>query len=220
MQKVINFYNEFLSFFPPYVGEFMNFLILVLLIVIYSLLVWKLYRFISRKDPLELELSQYNHSENPVMAKLIGMIIYFFEYLIIIPFIVFLAFSVFTIFLIILTTNQNIGHILIVSAVVIGAIRMTSYYKQNLSQEIAKFLPMTLLAVAVLNPASFSEAQYLEQILTTFSQIPSVIKQIGSYLLFIIILEAVLRIFNLMFSFIGMIEESPEETMPVEEKKK
>lgn len=204
--ELVGLYKEFIIFLPSPLGEFFNLLILVLLIVLYSIFIWKFYRFISTKNFLGLNLNKYNKSQNPFFTKLLAGALYFLEYIIILPFLIFFWFSIFTFFLIILTTTKEISQILIISAVVIAAIRMTAYYKEDLSQEIAKFLPLTLLAIAVLNPNTFSEAQYIERIISHISQIPNFLNQIGYYLGFIIILEIILRFFDFIFSLFGLEE--------------
>jgi len=216
-ETVINGYNEFITFFPAYVGTFMNFIILVLLIVFYSVAIWKGYKFISKKNLLNLDLKKYNKLEYPFFARLLAGILYFVEYIIILPILVFIALGVLTFFLIILSQNQEVSQILIISAVIISAIRIISYYKEEIAQEIAKLLPMTLLAVAVLNPASFSQTQYIARIITQLTQIPSFIGQIGYYLLFIIALEAILRFFDIAFTLLGINREEvvEEETAKV-----
>lgn len=86
------------------------------------------------------------------------------------------------------------------------SIRILSYYKENLSQEIAKLLPFNLLAVAILNPNTFSQTQYLEKIIENISSIPSAFGEISYYLFFIIIIELVLRFFDFIFSLFGLEE--------------
>ena len=209
---IIQNYNEFISFFPDSVGRFINFFVLVLLIVIYSVAVWKGYKAISRKNLIELGLKKYNKLEYPFTSRLIAGILYFIEYIIILPILVFVAFSALTFFLIIFIQNQNIPVIFIISASIISAVRITSYYKEELAQEVAKLLPMTLLAIVVLNPSSFVQTNYIEKIITHFSQIPSFIGQVGYYLLLIIVLEAILRFFDLMFIVVGFNREEIEDT--------
>lgn len=198
--EIISIYQEFIGSMPPFLGSFFNFLILVLLIVLYSLFVWKFYRFISKKNIISLDLRKYTKSNNSFIAKLLAIFLYFAEYILILPFLIFFWFAIFTLFLITLTKNPNISQILIISAAVIAAIRMTAYYKGNLSQEIAKIFPFTLLAITVLNPHIFLEAQYVERIVTQLTQIPSFLGQIIYYLGFIIILEIILRFFEFIFS--------------------
>ncbi len=208
--EILQIYREFISVLPPFIGSFLNFLILVLSIVLYSLFIWKFYRFISKKDPLGLNLNKYNKSENSLFTKLLAGIFYFIEYILILPFLIFIIFAIFTIFLIVLTQNQNTTQVLMISAIVIAAIRMVSYYKESLSQEIAKLLPLTLLAVSVLDPNLFSETLYLERVFSQINQIPDLTANILSYLGFIIILEIILRFFDFIFSLFG-IEEIQEE---------
>jgi len=206
---LIVLYHDFIASLPPFAGNFFNFFILVLLIVIYSIFIWKFYRFIAKKNVLGLDLNKYNKSKHPFFTKLLAGSLYFVEYIIILPFLIFFWFAIFTLFLIVLTQTQNVSQVLIISATVIAAIRMTSYYKENLSQEIAKILPFTLLAISVLNPNFFLEAQYIERIFSQLSQIPSFFSQIAYYLLFIIILEVILRLFDFIFSLFKL-EDVPK----------
>jgi len=213
---LIVLYHDFIASLPPFAGNFFNFFILVLLIVIYSIFIWKFYRFIAKKNVLGLDLNKYNKSKHPIFTKLLAGALYFVEYIIILPFLIFFWFAIFTLFLIVLTQNQNVSQVLIISATVIAAIRMTSYYKEGLSQEIAKILPFTLLAISVLNPNFFLEAQYIERIISQLSQIPNFFSQIAYYLVFIIILEVILRLFDFIFSLFKL-EETPKTEKKKEE---
>ncbi len=220
--EIIKLYHEFISFLPSPLGEFFNLLVLVLLIVLYSIFIWKFYRFISTKNFFGLNLSKYNKSQNPFFTKLLTGALYFLEYIIILPFLIFFWFSIFTLFLVILTATQEVSQILIISAAIIASIRIAAYYKEGLSREIAKLFPFTLLAITVLNPNTFSEVQYIEKIATHLSQIPSFFNQIGYYLLFIILLEIILRFFDFIFSLFGLeeveeIKKSAEEEEDKEE---
>ena len=205
---IFGIYSSFMSALPEFVQGAINLFLLVLLIVIYSIIIWHGYRFIARKDPLRLNLNKHNNVEQNFVSKLKKSFFYFIEYLLISPLIIFAGFSVFTVLLTVLTETSNPNSILIASAAVIGAIRMTAYYKEDLSKELAKFLPFTLLAISVLNLGIFN----VEKIITHLNQIPSLFNQIIYYLLFIIILETILRFFDFIFSLFGLEEiESVEE---------
>lgn len=206
-QRLIDLHRGFIEFLPGYIGDFFNLFILVLLVVLYSLFVWKFYRFISKKNIIELNLNKYNISEHPVIVKLLAVIFYFIEYIIVLPFLIFFWFSVFTLFLIFLSESSEINSILVISATIIAAIRMTSYYKEDLAKDLAKLLPFTLLAISILNPNFFS----IDRILGHLSEIPSLFSQIISYLLFIVLLEVILRFFDFIFSLFNL-EEVEGET--------
>lgn len=211
MTEVINIYKEFLGFFPPHIGILLNLLILTILIVIYSVIIWKFYRILAKKNTINLNLNKYNTTQNSFLSRLFTGALYFLENLVIAPILIFIAFVVFTFFLIILSQTQEIPQILIISAVVIAAIRMTSYYKEDLSRDIAKMLPFTLLAVAVLNPQTFSQTQYIEQIITHFTKLPNFFGEIIYYLGFIILLEVILRFFEFLFSLFELEKVNEEK---------
>jgi len=201
-------YNAFTATLPPWAQQFITLFFLAVLIAFYAWFIWKFYRFIATKNILHLNLNKYNTSEHPFFTKLLAGIFFLLEYIIILPFLIFFWFGVFTLFLILLTENIVLSNLLIISASVIAAIRLTSYvprYGQELAKEIAKLLPFTLLAVSILNSNFFS----VERILTHFNQLPNFFNQIMIYLVFIIFLEIVLRFFDFVFSLFGL-EESDE----------
>ncbi|NCN51979.1 hypothetical protein GW931_03130 [archaeon] len=203
---IVNLYQDFINFLPFWAQNFINLFLISLVIVVYGILIWKFYRFIAKKNLISLNLKKYNRSEHPLMAKTLAAVFYILEYLIILPFLVFFWFLVFTIFLILLTENLELQTILIISATVIAAIRMTSYYNEDLSRDIAKLLPFTILGVAVTQSTTFS----FQKILTQVFAIPNFFGHIASYMLFIFIIELILRILETGFVATGMIEEETE----------
>ncbi len=208
---ILSYYKEFLGFFPSYIAQIINLMITVFLVVVYSIIVWKFYRFVSRRNPLGLDLSRYNKAQSSFLRKLFSAFLYFVEYIIIFPFVIFVIFVGFTFLLIILTETTDIAHLLIVSAVIIATIRVTAYYQEELSRDIAKLIPLMLLTLMVINPLFLAETQYLEQVILRLVQIPQFISEIGYYLIFIIILEAVLLFFDYLFSLLGIVEDREEE---------
>lgn len=197
---IIIAYKGFLSLLPPFFQNFFNFFFLALLIFLYATFVWKLHRFISTKNIFNLDLNKYNTAEHPTTAKIVAGGLYFLEYIIILPFLIFFWFSIFGISLIIFTDLQ-IGSILIISAVIVAAIRITAYSNQEvIAREVAKLLPLTLLAISLIAPDFFE----LERVLNNINQIPDFLSQIFYYLGFIIILEIILRFFEFIFSMFGL----------------
>ncbi|MCK5043683.1 hypothetical protein KAR52_01610 [Candidatus Pacearchaeota archaeon] len=206
---ILEIYDSFLSMLPPRAQIFINLFLLIFLVVIYSIFVWKFYRFISKKNILGLNLNKYNKSQHPLITKLFAGLLYFLEYIIILPFLLFFWFSIFTIFLILLTTDLDIQTLLIISATVIAAIRITSYipkYGEKLSRELAKLLPFTLLAISLLNPGFFD----ISRIFAHFSLLPGFFEEIIYYLIFIIIFEIILRFFDFIFSLFELEEVTVE----------
>ena len=189
-------YTALMSTLPPFAETFITLFLLVVIIVVYTVFIWKFYRFTATKNILGLNLSQYNHSDHPFFAKVIAVSLYFIEYVIVLPFLIFFWFSIFTLFLIILTENLELTTILIISTTIIASIRMTAYYNEDISKELAKILPLTLLAVSILNPGFFD----LNRVIMQLNQLVGFGSQILVYFVFIIVLEVILRFFESVFS--------------------
>ena len=214
MVEVIDFfigigevYKGFISTLPFWQQNFINLFLLVFLVVIYAIFVWKLYRFIARKDIFYFDVKKFHKENRNIYNRIISAVGYFIKNIIVFPLLIFFWYAVFTIFLMILTEDLPISKILIISAIIIASIRATSYYREGLSKDLAKLLPLTLLAVFLTQSTVFS----FGEVLTNFAQIPSFLKEISLYYLFILILEAILRIIDIFFVTSGI--EEPDETM-------
>ena len=189
-----NSLNSISSLFPEPYKSYLVLGIFILLISIYSIFVWKFYRFLAKRDLLELNLNQYNNSEHPFLKKFFEVLLFIAEYIIILPVVVFFWFFVISIILLLLAKEHSISNILLISATMVGAIRISAYYNEDLSKDLAKLFPLTVLAVAFLTPNFFD----LNNTISKISEIPNLFTNIIFYLIAIVILEFVLRIFFLI----------------------
>ncbi|GIU68764.1 MAG: hypothetical protein KatS3mg001_614 [Candidatus Pacearchaeota archaeon] len=204
--NIEKFYDVVISSVPPLFKDYLLIFGIALVIVIYSVFVWKFYRFLGTKNLLELNLSQYNKYKHQTAYKIFSIFLYFLEYIIILPFLVFLWFLVFSIFLIFMIENLTLKTLLTISIAIITAIRIMAYipkYGESVAKEVAKLLPLTLLVIAISNPAIIS----FERIFVQFKEIANFYTTILSYLLFIIVIEVILRFFDLVFDIIGIKEK-------------
>ena len=80
---------------------------------------------------------------------------------------------------------------------------MTSYYSYDLSKDLAKLLPFTLLAISMINPNFFDT----QRIFTQLNEIPLFLDNLLFYLIFIIGLEILLRFFDFIISLFTSEEE-------------
>lgn len=150
--------------------------------VVYSIFVFKFYKFISRKD-----IFRVSKGENNSAIKKLG---YVMEYLFLFPVIAFCWFLILSILLALLSDVIMITNIFTVSMATLATIRITTYYDEDLSRDIAKLIPLALLAVFLIELTSFSS----EVPLGVLSQIPTVLDTIIYYFIFIVILEFILRL--------------------------
>lgn len=205
-------YNDFLSTLSPMWKTFVTLFIFVLLVLIYSIFVWKFYRFIGTRNIFSFNLNQYNKASRSFFTKLLAGIFYLIEYVLIIPFIIFFWYVVFTFFMILLAeASIGINTILLISAVAIASIRMATYipkYGENLAKELSKILPFTFLGIAVLNPLIFTNLA--DRVFSRLIELPLFFSGIINYFLFILILEILLRLIEFVLNILG-IEEVIEE---------
>jgi len=193
-------YSVLTSALSPELRGFVGLFILSMIIVAYSIFIWKFYRFIATKNLIKLNLNRYNTTDHPTLFKLVASGFYLLEYLIILPFLVLFWYGVFTIFLIILTEGLSTGGVLLVSATIIASVRLTAYYKEDIAKELAKLLPFTLLGIAITKPGFFD----VTRIFTHIKGMPAFFDQVFIYFIFILIIEVVLRLFDLVLSSIGL----------------
>lgn len=201
---LIETYNAFLSSLPKWAQNFLTLFVLVILVSVYAIFIWKLHKFIATKNIIKLNLSKYNTTKHPFLTKVLAVTFYFLEYIIILPFLICFWFIIFTLFLIFLTEGIELPNLLIISATIIAVIRITAYYREDLSKELAKLLPLTLLAVSITIADFFN----IERIMGNLNEIPSFFSQILIYLSFIVVLEIVLRFFEFIFSLFDLEENS------------
>lgn len=204
--EIVSGYTAFMKFLPLWASKSINLFLIALVLVLYSVAIWKFYRFIARKNILELNLKKYNNSEHPVYSKTIAVILYTLEYIIILPFVVLFWYVAFVAFMLLVTQGLKMVTILTISATLIIAIRMTAYYKKDLSKDLAKMIPFTILGIALERGGTFN----LTDILSNLSKISTSFELIITYLVVIFVIEVILRIIENIFITTGM--EEPEES--------
>lgn len=196
------------SFFRSYLGELSSSGLLqstlfqiftfTAIILVYSLFVFYSYRLFSKKNLFDFNFSQYLNTDHAAITSLFGFLVYLLEYLIILPFFIVIWFSFYSIFLLILARNLEVQTILLICTALIASIRISSFTNENLSQDLAKMLPFTLLALALMGERFFSLELIIDRILT----IPTLFSLIPIYLVFLFIIEFLFRFVDAVKIFI------------------
>jgi hypothetical protein len=150
------------------------------MLAIYSVVIYHFYRYIAQRDCF----TQTNY----VQTRFIGFCKYFFLF----PFVAVLFFLGFSLILISLTKTEsyNISNVLSLSFAIVLTIRITAYYTEDLSKDVAKMLPFAVLGVFLVDSTYFSFEALIERI----SLLPENVNLILQFLLMIIIVEWILRI--------------------------
>ncbi|MFC1455024.1 hypothetical protein ACFLQI_02970 [Candidatus Undinarchaeota archaeon] len=161
-------------------------------IAIYAIFIFKFYRFLAKKDVFELDLGKYSQTSFAGAKKFFSVVSYVVKYLLVFPLVVFMWFAFLGILLIFLAKTGSVEQLLLISVSLVGAVRVCAYYNENLSQDLAKMLPLALLGITMLDVSYFNLMRSLEMLFSLFDYW----KLLSYYFVFIVGLEFVLRIFS------------------------
>ena len=159
-------------------------------VAIYSILIFNLYRFMSKKDIFNLDFSRFEERSHPVFRKTLHLIFYSAKYILVFPLFAFLWFGVLVVMVAFLSKTQEVEDLLLIAMAVLTAVRVTSYYTEDLSRDIAKMLPFALLGIFLIDLRYFD----LSSSTDLLNRVGDEWKSIFYYWMFIILLEFVLRI--------------------------
>ena len=114
---------------------------------------------------------------------------YFLEYIFLFPIIAIFWVFVLSILLALLSDVIEITNIFTAAVATVATIRVAAYYNEELSREIAKLVPLALLALFLLDIANFSFAAALQVVYL----VPLALDTLFYYFIAIVVLEFVLR---------------------------
>lgn len=199
INTLIGSYNELVNVLPQNLKILPPLFFISITIALYSLFIWFFYRLLARKDVLKLNLAKYNRYKHSGLAKFLGIILYIIQFMIISPIAIFFWFAILSVFLIILAKEIEVGTVILICAGLISAIRITAYFHEDLSKDLAKMIPFTLLGVVILTPSFLEIGTSINRIL----EVPQFFNNALYYLLFIIALEIILRLLYLPFAVVS-----------------
>ncbi len=155
---------------------------LIILIAIYSISVWHFYRFIAKRDCFNIKTIHHQ--------RIFSLLKYFLLF----PFIAFLFFVGFALMILFITRGYDFVSILSTSFAVVIAIRLTAYYNEDLSKDVAKMLPFALLGLFIADPSYFSYSEIAVKI----NSLPEFLTLCFQFIILIVIAEWILRIILLI----------------------
>ena len=181
-------------------------------VAIYAILIFNLYRFMSRRDIFNLDFSRYEESRHLLLRKSVHVSIYVCKYLLIFPLFAFFWFGVLVVMVAFLSRTKEVEDLLLIAMAVLMSVRVTSYYTEDLSRDIAKMLPFALLGIFLIDLRYFdfsTSAELLNRVGTEW-------KSIFYYWVFVVLLEFVLRITEPYFKALYKSFKNPRKGHAVE----
>ena len=164
----------------------------------YALFIFKFYRFVASRDMFEMDLSKFEESRFKVVRGFLHIVMYVAKYLILFPVIAFFWFGVLTMILAFLSKEQPFSEVLLMALATVCAIRISAYYSEDLSKDLAKILPFAVLAIFLIDASFFTVRESLEVLKEAQHHTEDIIY----YLLFLIAMEFVLRVVMGWFAFL------------------
>lgn len=206
--------EDLLTIFMSGENMILTILFFTLLIAIYSIFIYFFYRFLAKKDLISLNLNQYNIYKNGAIMKFFAAIFYIIEYIVLLPIVTTVWFTFLSILVLMLSEGLETQTALIVSAALVAAVRITAYIKEDLSKDLAKMLPFSLLSLAITSEVVFFSASALTK---RISEIPNLFDQLPYFLIFIVCVELFMRIIGFIFGSINIAKRIRTEASVIEE---
>ncbi len=157
---------------------------------LYAVLIFNLYRFMSRKDIFNLDFSKFEESNVLAVRRTLHIVFYVAKYLLIFPLFAFAWFGALVALIAFLSKTKEVEELLLIAMAVLTAVRVTSYYTEDLSRDIAKILPFALLGIFLIDISYFD----VDASLSLLNRVGEQWRSIFYYWLFIVGLELVLRV--------------------------
>ena len=169
--------------------QYLNLLWSTVILFLVSLLAWYIYyKQLARRDLFEIPKLKLQTK----FVNFFDKAIYFLKYLLIFPVYSFIWFLIFSFLLFALSKSRTIEEILFLGIIVVAATRVGAYISEKLAEDMAKLLPLTLIAIFLMDP----KAVTLDTFIASFNSILLQLPKVAKYLLFIIVVEWLLRVFH------------------------
>ncbi len=157
----------------------------IIAMAIYTFFVFKFYRFVASRDIFKIDFEKHRGKGKAAMYAL-----YILGYVILFPIIIFIWFGVFSVFMTLVSSTKPLGEIMLIAMALVATIRIGAYYSEDLSRDLAKLLPLAILAIFLIERSYISVLGSVD----ILYQMPLMWKSMVYYLIFVICLEFILRI--------------------------
>ncbi|MBU0586574.1 hypothetical protein KJ780_03610 [Candidatus Micrarchaeota archaeon] len=188
-----------------------------LLFVFASILIYFIFRSLSKRDLFNLDLSSYRDPKAKwkSLKAAVSVISYLFEYGIVFPAFAVFWFSIISLSLFLLSAESSYYNVLFTTAVIVGSVRMMAYVKEALAVDVAKILPFLLLTTVILNPSFLENNSKFSLDIWSVSQADYL-----TFFSFIVVLEWSLRVLYILRKGIIRITTGKKEVvMPIASEK-
>lgn len=170
----------------------LRFIVSIMSITLFAAISGSLYEVLSRREIFRFNLSKRIKDLLNLPQKTIDIIEAVFTYTILFPLITLIWTISIIIFLLALADYKVPSDALILALSIVASTRICAYFNEAIALDIAKLLPIGLLAVLIANPASLSYGDVFSRV----DEIWRLAPQFSVLFIFLVIIEWVLRFVN------------------------
>jgi len=181
--------DEIITLLSDFGRETYPTLVAILSIAAYSSFVFMFYRVLAKRDLVTLDLSKYANDFKGKLQKYLRSLLFVFQYLILIPLLISFWTLVLATILTLLSDGTDHSRNALIATSVVGAVRILSYWTEDLSRDVAKMLPFAVLGVFLVDSTSVQWSQF-EDLL---NNLPDLAEAFYTSLVLLVILETLLR---------------------------
>lgn len=192
--SLINYLNKIVSDVTDK-ASFNDIIIFSLGVAVYGIFVFHFYRFIARRDVFSFDLERRlgggkykSTGERKSAAPRVAA--YITTKFVIFPVIVFAWFLAYSMFILLLTQDMTPDKVFFVASILIIGIRITAYYNEDLSKDLAKTIPFAILGIFLFDQTFFT----VQDVANNINQIPKFVTQIAAFLIVAFVVEIILSI--------------------------
>ena len=168
----------------------------IVAISVYSVFVFIFYRALAKRDLITLNLNHYTDNLSGRVRKYARTILFVLQYIVVVPVLITFWTLVLAIILTLLSPEADHSRNALIATSVVGAVRILSYWTEDLSRDVAKMLPFGVLGVFLVGDAQVQ----ISEIEELFSGLNEIATSFISSLFLIAVLESILRSLSAMIN--------------------
>lgn len=174
---------------PLFLKELAPILMYAIAIVIYGIVIWHFYRKYARRDIFGAKYEEGDTSLKARIKNLFSGFSQLIKYIVLFPVISFVWFVVLAISIFVMSQSLSFETVIMVSAAIVTAIRITAYYSEDLSKDIAKLIPFAILGYFITSPTFFD----ISILMGKLNAVPEFSTKLIVFFVFIVALEWILH---------------------------
>ncbi|MBK70231.1 MAG: hypothetical protein CMB53_02375 [Euryarchaeota archaeon] len=182
--------EEVISLLSDFAVDTYPTLMAILSIAAYSSFVFMFYRILAKRDLITLDLSKYANDFKGKVQRYVRSLLFLLQYIVLIPLLISFWTLVLATILTLLSDGTDHSRNALIATSVVGAVRILSYWTEDLSRDVAKMLPFAVLGVFLVDSTSVQWSQF-EDLL---GNLPGLAESFYTSLVLLVILETLLRI--------------------------